>query len=1254
MLQSSRLSTSALNEGATMHKVNHRDVAIIGMGVNFPCAPNLDAFWKLLSSGGDAVRRLPYARLQDLKRYLSYEGKSFDEHILRNSEAAFLEEIDKFDCAFFRLSPREASLMDPNHRIFLQTAWTTIEEAGYGADKLKGTRTGVFVGSSTEAEYKKMISTVNPNDLSVALTGNINAVMSGRLSYLLDLRGPSLMVDTSCSSSLVAVHLACQSIQNGECDMALAGGIQIHILPIRKTKVGIESSNGRTRTFDDQSDGTGTGEGAGIIMLKPLHKALSDGDHIHAVIRGSATNQDGKSIGLTAPNAKAQEEVMLQAWSNAGVDPEKIGFIEAHGTGTKLGDPIEIDGIRRAFSKVTQRKQFCAVGSVKSNLGHLDNAAGIAGLIKSVLALKNRKLPPTLHVRNVNRSIQFEDSPVYVNDSLRSWESEEARLCGVSSFGISGTNCHIVLEEAPEHSRVEDVVSRQVFTLSARNLSSLQKGILSYLDFIEEQRDVKLVDLCYTTNTGRNHWEYRLAIICNSIDELRTRLTQLSIELTSDEEKGIYFGICKLEDQMDRARTWDGTRLNSTCKRFVDGAAINWHKAYEDLTVRRVSLPTYFFEKRRCWLDIPDVGDQPSYYSTRWEKLSVAWNVVEKSGTVLVFHDNSSSILALLDLYRAEGIRVIEAVVSADCFYKKNEDHYSIRLTENDFEYLSNHLQDVHIDRIIHALTLQQGQVEDSDELEFQQKKAITSLVLLIKSFSRTNHNSNPKLLVLSSYAVRATGEQREVYPLHAALLGLCKVIRWEQPQLGCRCIDIDAHTDMRNILEEIYATEDEFQVAYRSDQRFVERLVTADLVKTDENESPIRERGVYVITGGLGQIGLQFASYLAKKNNVQILLLNRTAFPNRSQWKELAFKGNGRHITKQIRAIEEIEMMGSSIDLYQVDVSDFNHLNKVLKEIRERYKHIHGVIHCAGIGVGMTGVPIQEDCLNTFDAVLAPKISGTWNLLHALKQDNLDFTLLFSSVITLIGAVGSGSYTTANAYLDAISDWSQCRGKRVTTINWPYWLQDFEHETVEGEQRELFKFIAPQAAFNALNTILGKKINRVVVGQLNHQSDLFKLKDYLPIKLSEELYASMKDSLTSRIALVSEPSTKVKLTSVKGSEISEMERFVASIWHEVLGLEELSSEDNFFDIGGDSILITKVHSMLEERYTGQIRMADLFAHPTISKISSHLANISIQDLPGDQENIRDSILRLVTQLEQGAVTVEQAVEQFHLLEVKI
>ncbi|HEX2927078.1 MAG TPA: beta-ketoacyl synthase N-terminal-like domain-containing protein [Ruminiclostridium sp.] len=618
--------------------VSSKDIAIIGIDVKLPMADNLDEFWDNLVQGRDCVGELPDNRQRDIEEYLRYRNGSSEG--TRYATGGYLNAIDNFDNEFFKISNKEANLMDPNQKIFLESAWKAIEDSGYGGKNLVGSRTGVYVGFTPRGEYRKLITEVEPESLTVSETGNLSSIVASRISYLMDFRGPSMIVNTECSSSLVAVHLACQSLRNGECDMAIAGGVRISFSPIiTDQKLGIESEQGKVCTFDDDSDGAVFGEGSVAIVLKPIDKAVKDKDNIYAVIKGSAVNQDGASVGITAPNLLAQEDVIVNAWKDAEIEPETITYIETHGTGTKLGDPIEVNGISRAFKRFTNKKQFCGVGSVKTNIAHLDNVAGIASLVKVVLALKNRKIPPTINFRIPNRKINFENSAVYINNRLSEWEAGEApRRCGISSFGLSGTNCHMILEEAPAVSPItpSQINSIGVFTISAAKESGALNIVKEVLDNITKNKNIELGDICYTSNTGRGHYNFRIAVIARNIDELADSLKEI-YELGIENVKsgnillGRHYIIPNNKRQPEKDEIYEHQKKELTntadsitelltadsssyeydlivklCKLYVQGAEVDWYQLYKNGNYRRVSLPTYPFEKKRCWLAIPD------------------------------------------------------------------------------------------------------------------------------------------------------------------------------------------------------------------------------------------------------------------------------------------------------------------------------------------------------------------------------------------------------------------------------------------------------------------------------------------------------------------------------------------------------------------------------------------------------------------------------------------------------------------------
>lgn len=626
--------------GGSVSNVSLKDIAIVGISAKLPRAESHEAFWELLRSGKDLVGGFPDSRKEELKPYL----RRMDAHYGSVSffDGAYIEDISGFDYSFFRLSPKEASLMSPAQRLFLQTAWGALENAGYGGDALHGSRTGVFIGYNGDAlhDYKRIIEALDPDALSMAAPGNLSSMIPSRISYLLNLRGPAISVDTACSSSLVAVHLACQSIRSGECEAAIAGSVKINVLPLDTgIRLGIESSDNRARTFDESADGTGIGDGVIALLLKPLSRAQEDGDPIYAVIKGSAMNQDGSSVGITAPNALAQEDVIVRAWQDAGIDPETVTYMEAHGTGTSLGDPIEIDGLTRAFRRYTDKRQFCAIGSLKTNIGHLDHAAGIAGLLKAILSLVHKQLPPTLHYRSPNRNIPFVDSPVYVNDELTPWETDgEARRCGVSAFGMSGTNCHVVLEEAPTGMASDRSDRTELICLSAHSMTALERLVLLMRDWALQHRGEKsrsLADLCYTLVVGRGAHRYRLAIAVSGWEELvQTLQAAAESGLTGLALPNIRFGTADSaaggsmrQQPVPNEREMDALEL---AQRYVGGYEVDWKAIFRGQRRSRLPLPTYPFDSHHCWVEEARAGAALHTPFAAWNGYSLSGDIPEE------------------------------------------------------------------------------------------------------------------------------------------------------------------------------------------------------------------------------------------------------------------------------------------------------------------------------------------------------------------------------------------------------------------------------------------------------------------------------------------------------------------------------------------------------------------------------------------------------------------------------------------------
>jgi len=591
---------------------SEKDIAVIGMACRFPGAPDLDSFWNMLVEGREGIAEIPASRW-DWRDYFDEDPEAPDKAY--NRWGGFLEGIDQFDPFFFNISPKEALLMDPQQRLFLEVAWRTLEHAGYAGEALAGTETGVFVGC-TNIHYSRRYKLIEEQeDHYISTVGNWNAVLPSRISYYFDLRGPSMLIDTLCSSSLVALHSACQSLLRQECEAALVGGANLILTPehyIAGSKLKAHSPDGRCKAFDHRANGFTSGEGVAAVLLKPLAKAINDKDTIYGVVKGAAMNHDGHTNGIMAPNPEAQSRVIKRALQNADIDAGTIGYVECHGTGTCLGDPIEIEGLSRAYREHVDRKQYCAIGSVKTNIGHLEAAAGSAGLIKTLLSLYNKQLPPSLNFEEHNPLIPFSDTPFYVNTELRPWVSDGPRRAGISSFGLSGVNAHVILQEAPA---VEGVSLPELpaflLVVSARTKIALNTLLSRYCTYLETYKDISLADLCWTASVGAGHFGFRIALLVNSKQDAICKLVDV-VESGQQKYKNsnvIFYGENGGDKEIaaitsspeDISEPEWVTRLRVCAVRYVHGEQIDWKQIYEGVSLRRVPLPAYPFETKSYW-----------------------------------------------------------------------------------------------------------------------------------------------------------------------------------------------------------------------------------------------------------------------------------------------------------------------------------------------------------------------------------------------------------------------------------------------------------------------------------------------------------------------------------------------------------------------------------------------------------------------------------------------------------------------------
>jgi polyketide synthase PksN len=628
----SRFAPKVILSEAKQEEKVPEPIAIVGMTGKFPQAKDLDEFWENLMEGKDCIVEIPKQRW-DWQKYYGDPAKEVNKTNIK--WGGFIDGVDEFDPLFFGISPREAELMDPQQRLLMTYAWKVIEDAGYSPQDISGTQTGIFVGTGSSG-YDRLISKANIAIEGYSSTGIVPSVGPNRMSYLLNIHGPSEPIETACSSSLVAIHRAVNAIENGTCEMAIVGGVNTIVTPdpyISFSKAGMLSEDGRCKTFSDQANGYVRGEGVGMLFLKKLKDAELAGDHIYGVIRGTAENHGGRANSLTAPNPKAQAKLLQTAYTKAGVDPRTVTYIEAHGTGTELGDPIEINGLKAAFKELYEAtgdpkvtSSHCGLGSVKTNIGHLELSAGVAGVIKVLLQLKHKTLVKSLHCDRMNPYIQLQDSPFYIVQETKEWKSLQDGegkdipcRAGVSSFGFGGVNAHVVIEEYIPKKQGQppiEITAQKpaIIVLSAKNDELLKEQVHELLVAIEEQQfsDIKLSDMAYTLQVGRIAMEERLAMVVGSIKEMGETLK--SFENGQGSILNLYRGQVKRnketlaifaadEDMELTINAWISKgKYAKLLDLWVKGLSFDWNKLYDDSKPRRISLPTYPFAKERYWV----------------------------------------------------------------------------------------------------------------------------------------------------------------------------------------------------------------------------------------------------------------------------------------------------------------------------------------------------------------------------------------------------------------------------------------------------------------------------------------------------------------------------------------------------------------------------------------------------------------------------------------------------------------------------
>ncbi|WP_422756515.1 SDR family NAD(P)-dependent oxidoreductase [Micromonospora sp. WMMD708] len=1186
------------------------DIAVVGLSVEVPGADDLDTFWQIISSGASLTRPFPTNRREKLAEYIRYlratSIEPVDEPDVEYHNGCFLDEVDTFDHTVFGMNPRQATLTDPHHRMVMRAMFLAFEDAGYGFDRLRGSRTGVFVGFAVNpgSTYLDYICRVDPNNGQQAITGNIPAMLANRLSHLLDLRGPSLVVDTACSATLVAVHQARNALLAGDCEMAVVGGARIVFSPVKHphSNIGIESSDGVTRTFDEAADGTGFGEGSGAVVLKRMSQAVADGDRIYAVIKGSAVNHDGNTEGITNPDSDSQADLLDAAWRNAGVHPRTLGYLEAHGTATRVGDPIEHEGMKRAFARYTTDRGFCAVGTVKANVGHLFEGSGVIGLIKAIAVLRNRMIPPQANFKNPNPKLDFAAGPLYVSTSLRPWESPDdgPRRCGVSAFGLGGTNAHVVLEEyVAQPPATPAGPGPFLFTLSAATLKSLVRLGERYVRFIDAAGldGVDIADVCHTSQVSRSGHRHRAAFVVHDVADLRRQLVASLADGASPPPDG---------------------PLGDEARRYLAGEPVDWRRL-SDGHRRIVRLPGYAFDTTPAWVQFPDTWRAQLSLGTVDEEHPVTHDVVFAPAADPAPATPGARVLALVDpdtdagrLLAATGLDDLRVLRLGEPVHPGGAP-FDARSADS-FAEIAQLVDDGGITHLVHALGFDAVPAADLAGLDLRTGKNLHSLFHLTKALMAAGVKL--ELTVLTRRAVCAHDAEPDVVVENGALVGFGKVIGREYPYLGVTHLDVDPDVSPDAVRAEILSPE-RGVFLWRDGRRLHEVFVEVPQVDTDGPQSYLRPGGTYLVTGGTGALGLAVAhAFATRQPDVTLVLLSRSGLPPRAQWPELLAAPAGDARAGRVRAVRELEELGARVRVVAADAGDPQALAAAVADVRGEFGRMDGIVHAAGLPGGST-VMFRE--LADFDAVVRAKLHAAFLLDQLTRDDRPDFVVHFSSVASVFPAPGQADYAAANYYLDNVARSRAGGPTHVIALDWVAWKEigmAVDHGT-SGDT--MFRALPTRVALDVLDAGLRSGRSRLFAGELHYRGELIHLLRSYDVRLSAEIDAKVDKEMQALEQRLRQAADKIRATvdavdvELEGRPdggYTDVERSVAQCLALAFGYPTLDVEADFFDLGGDSIMAASVANTIAVRHGVQYDVADLLADRTVAEIAYHVEDL--------------------------------------------
>ncbi|MEQ5843789.1 amino acid adenylation domain-containing protein [Paraburkholderia acidicola] len=1071
-------------------------IAIVGMAGRFPGAANVDELWQALLEGRSGIREVSREEaLADGADPAVLDHPSYVPY------AAPLDGIGHFDEKLFGYSPADAALLDPQGRLLLQCAWETLEQAAVNPEHTDQ-RIGVFAGAtvSTYALHALREHAQDPSFAQRVLFANDKDYVASRIAYKLGLNGPAIGVQTACSTSLVAVALAVQALRNGECDVALAGGASVnvpHRIGYLYDEGSIYSPDGHCRAFDRDAGGTIGGNGVAMVALKRLSAALADGDPIRAVIRGIAINNDGSDkLGFTAPSIKGQEAVVRAALADAGVEANTIGYIEAHGTGTRLGDEVELSALIAAFDGVEARTEPCLLGSLKSSVGHLDAAAGVAGLIKAALTVERGIVPPTLHLDTPNPLLQEHATRFRAATAPTLWQDKQARRAGISAFGIGGTNAHCIVEQPPVRAAAVVTPAAQLLPLSAVDRDALMRLRQQLADYLQKHPDTDLAALAWTLQSGRRVLAWRQAWLVETVGEAVALLRDSALPEAAAGTDAV---------QLDT----HAVSLPQLAEQWQAGATVDWHALHGARLPQRLSLPAYPFAQHRHWLNAASVSG-PQLAVLDWQRAPAVPRA--HSTEPIALYGNDPALLAALAARLEKTGAAVETLTS------------------------------------LNGLREQRLVVLAPD---YSQVLALSHQLAV----------SPPQRLVLVGRHAEdgCDATDSEAAMAFAAALPLGQ----ELPELGLRRIDLAGADDARQLaaLAAECVADGPALVQLRDGQR---RLPKVQTVPAAPAATPWRDEAVVLITGGYGQLGFAFAQHLAQHSRARLVLLGRTAPPDDDPRLQ-TLRANGA------------EVLALSGDIAEPGVAEH-----AVQIAQQRFGALHAVIHAAGIAGSEAQRPLLETDLAESAAIWAAKRTGTQQLAAALDGLTLDHVLLCSSISTVLGGLGFAAYAAGNRWMEVFAEAQSRRGD----TRWLALAYDGLHFSSDLPQEPALD--AATAIALADQALTAGLSGRVLAVASDLQSRLRRW-----------------DSQTLRAPAAVDTLAPTALATAYDDPLQAL---VAQALASTLGLTQLGPDEDFFELGGDSLVATRLIAQLREATGLKLSVGLVLRAPSVRLLAAEIA----------------------------------------------